>query len=219
MATGRLGSVADLYTLRTDELEALPRVGAKSAQNLMAALEESRHRPLGRLLFALGLRHVGERAAQTLAAHFGSIGRLARADEAALALVDDVGPATIESLRHWFGDEANVRLLDALAAGGVHAADLAYEPPSAAPPAAAEGPLSGREVVFTGRLGRPRAEAQEAAVRAGATVADRVTRRTGLLVVGQDAGSKRAKAEAMGVEVWDEDTFWRAIRPDQAGIV
>lgn len=212
LAAGRVASPADLYTLTAEELAALPRLGEKSADNLLAALEASRHRPLARLLFALGMRHVGARAAETLADHFRVVGRLAEADADRLEAVPDVGPATAASVREWFGDPANLALLDALAAAGVEAADrrrLPPEEPAEAP--AGDGPLAGREFVFTGRLRVPRAEAEAAARAAGALVGARVTRRTSVLVVGEGAGSKRARAQELGVEVHDEATFWREV--------
>jgi DNA ligase (NAD+) len=213
LKSGRVASPADLYTLTGEELAALPRLGEKSAENLLGALEESRHRPLSRLLYALGLRHVGARAAEVLSDHFGAVGRLAAADLESLEAVADVGPATSFSVREWFDGPDNLGLLDALAAGGVEAADRHRLPPQAAPePVSADGPLAGREFVFTGRLSVPRAEAEAAARAAGAAVAERVTRRTAVLVVGDGAGSKRERAQELGVEVYDEATFWRAAK-------
>jgi DNA ligase (NAD+) len=209
LASGRVRTAADLYTLTPDELARLPRMGAKSAANLAAALDASRSRPLSRLLFALGMRHVGERASAALAERFGSMGALAAAGEEELAAVPDVGPATAESVRAWFADPDNLALLDALAAAGVAAADRRAAPPAAAPPPT--GPLAGQEVVFTGRLSVPRTQAEAAARRAGAAVADRVTRRTTLLVAGEEAGAKLARARDLGVAVWDEAAFWAAV--------
>lgn len=212
LAAGRVVSPADLYTLTAEELAALPRLGEKSADNLLAALEASRHRPLARLLFALGMRHVGARAAEALANHFGVVGRLVEADADRLEAVPDVGPATSDSVREWFHDPANLALLDALAAAGVEAADRRRLPPEEpAEPPVHDGPLAGREFVFTGRLRVPRAEAEAAARAAGARVGERVTRRTSVLVAGEGAGMKRARAQDLGVVVYDEATFWREV--------
>jgi len=222
LASGRVRSFADLYTLTEEELAQLERLGAKSARNLVRAIDASRQRPLGRLLYALGLRHVGERAAQTLAEAFGAVGTLAAADAETLAAVPDVGPATAESIREWFDAPANRELLDALAAGGVVEADLRREPPardSSTVAAEQAGPLAGMEYVFTGRLSVPRAQAQEAARSAGARVADRVTGRTSVLVAGEGGGDKRERARQLGVEIVDEAGFWRRVGSGEAGIV
>lgn len=214
--SGRVGSPADLYTLAWDELRRLPRLGDKSAARLLAAIEESRHRPLARLLFALGIRHVGARAAEVLAARFGSLGDLLGADAEALLAVEDVGPATAASLRDWFSEPEHVALLDALAAAGVEAAERTRRAPQKAAdgsaPGAGAGTLQDLEIVFTGRLSVPRAQAEAAARAAGARVGERVTRRTSLLVAGEDAGSKRTRAQELGVVVEDEAAFWRRLR-------
>ncbi len=212
LASGRVTSPADLYTLTGEELAALPRLGEKSADNLLGALEASRHRPLARLLFALGMRHVGARAAEVLSERFRTVGRVAAAELETLEAVPDVGPATAASVRAWFDDANNLALLDALAAGGVDAADRRREPPpEPGEEAASAGPLAGREFVFTGRLSVPRAEAEAAARAAGATVGERVTRRTSVLVVGEGGGQKRERAQDLGVEVYDEAAFWRVV--------
>jgi DNA ligase (NAD+) len=179
-------------------------MGEKSALNLVAQLEASRGRPLHRLLFALGIRHVGERAARLLARHFGTLDALAaaaRADDAEerLTAVREVGPETAASLRRFFRSHAGTELLGRLAANG-----LALEEPveDRAPPA---GALAGKTVVLTGTL--PAMTREEATARleaAGARVASSVSRKTDFVVAGADAGSKLAKAQELKVPVLDE---------------
>jgi DNA ligase (NAD+) len=208
LARGLVRDAADLYALRHEDLASLERMGDKSAQNILQNIEESRHRPLDRLLFALGIRHVGQRAAQVLARTFGSLGAVAQASQEALQAVPEVGPVLAEAVRAYFADPENIELVRRLAARGVEAARLDAPPPKVA----AQGPLRGWELVFTGRLSVPREEAKARAEAAGATVADRVTRRTSALVAGEGGGQKREQAARLGIPVWDEETFWRRVR-------
>ncbi len=220
LSAGRVRTVADLYRLTREDLVRLERVGPKSAENLLAAIDTSRARPLRRLLFALGIRHVGERAAALLAGRFGSMRALEAARLEELKSVPEIGPAIAESVHAFFASDENRALVQALACLGVRAAYEEERPPAEGESQAARapqpgtedtsgegGPLRGLEIVFTGRLSRPRSEMQALAGSSGAEVADRVTRRTSVLVVGEDAGSKEARARELGVEIWDEATF------------
>jgi DNA ligase (NAD+) len=201
---GLVRDVSELYGLAAGALAGLERMGEKSALNLVAQLETSRSRPLHRLLFALGIRHVGERAAKLLARQFGTLDALAaaaRADdaEARLTAVREVGPETAASLARFFRSRAGTELLEQLARRGLN---LEEPEENRAPPA---GALAGRTVVLTGTL--PTLTRDEAAARleqAGARVASSVSRRTDFVVAGADAGSKLAKAQELGIPVLDE---------------
>ena len=201
---GLVRDVADLYGLDAERLAGLERMGDRSALNLVAQLEASRARPLHRLLFALGIRHVGERAARLLARHFGTLDALAaaaRADDAEerLTAVREVGPETAASLARFFHSHAGAELLRKLAA-----CRLALEEPeeNRARPA---GALAGKVVVLTGTLPTmTREEATERLEQAGARVASSVSRKTDYVVAGADAGSKLTRAQELGIPVLDE---------------
>ncbi len=201
---GFVRDVADLYDLDAERLAGLERMGEKSALNLVAQLAASRARPLHRLLFALGIRHVGERAAKLLARHFVALDALsaaARADDAAerLTAVHEIGPETASSLAYFFRSHAGTEVLARLAARGLRL----DEPGAEGPPRA--GALAGKAIVLTGTL--PTMTREEAAARleaAGARVASAVSRKTDYVVAGADAGSKLAKAQELGIPVLDQ---------------
>jgi DNA ligase (NAD+) len=203
---GRVETPSDLYTLTADELAALERMGPKSAANLVAALERSKRTTLPRFLFALGIRDVGEATALALATHFGRLEALESASVDEIEEVRDVGPVVAAHVHDFFAEERNRAVIAALRRGGV-----AW--PEAEPRrAAGEGPLAGETLVITGTLATmTRDEARDAARAAGATVTDSVSRKTTLLVVGAEAGSKLRKAEELGVPVIDEDEFRRRL--------
>ena len=203
---GRVETPADLYSLTADELAGLERMGPKSAANLVEALERSKHTTLPRFLFALGIRDVGESTALALATHFGRLEALESATLEAIQRVRDVGPVVAAHVRDFFDEVRNRKVIDALRRHGVRWPD--------AEPAAAggEGALSGETVVITGTLATmTRDEARDAARAAGATVTDSVSRKTTLLVVGAEAGSKLRKAQELGVAIVDEDEFRRRL--------
>ncbi len=201
---GLVRDVAGLYALEAPALAGLERMGEKSALNLVAQLDASRGRPLHRLLFALGIRHVGERAAKLLARHFGTLDALAAAAraedaEARLTAVREVGPETAASLVRFVRSPSGSELLNGLAACGLRLEEPVED---RAPPA---GALAGKVVVLTGTL--PSMTREEAAARleaAGARVASSVSRKTDFVVAGADAGSKLEKARELGVPVLDE---------------
>ncbi len=204
---GHVKDVADLYALEAGALAGLERMGGKSAANVVAQIAASRTRPLSRLLFALGIRQVGERAAKTLARHFHTLDRLVaeaqREDAAArMALLPDIGPETTASLLAFVRGAAGRALLDKLVAAGVR-----VDEPEAAP-LAADGPFAGKVVVLTGTLaGFSRDEAKARLEAAGARVSGSVSRKTDYVVAGADAGSKLDKARELGVAVLGEDEF------------
>ncbi len=199
-------SFADLYRLDVEAVAGLERMGAKSAANLLAAIDASRRQRLDRFIFALGIRHVGESAGRVLAKAFGSIEALARAGEEDLVDLDGIGPQMASSIRLFFEDEANVRLLGELAAAG-----LAPEPPEAP----TSDRLAGKTFVLTGTLSIPRKRAKEMIQAAGGNVASSLSAKTDFLVAGEAAGSKLRKAEELGVAVLDEEN-WRALLGETA---
>lgn len=208
---GLARDAADLYALRVDQLAELDRIAEKSAQNLVNALEESKGRGLARLLFALGIRHVGAGVARSLADHFGSMQALMEAalseDSQALEAVPDVGPKIAESLRAYFSREANRNLIERLQAAGVRMTKLDDTS------ADAGGPLAGKRVVITGTLASmSRKEAEEAVRQAGGLPTSSVSRNTDLVVAGEKAGSKLDKARELGIQVLDEPSFLQLLK-------
>jgi len=203
---GRVETPADLYSLTADELASLERMGAKSAANLVEALERSKSTTLARFLFALGIRDVGESTALALAIHFGRLEAIAGASAEEIEQVRDVGPVVAAHVRDFFAEERNRAVLAALRERGVSW-------PEGTPVRSVEsGPLSGETLVITGTLASmTRDQARDAARAAGATVTDSVSRKTTLLVAGAEAGSKLRKAQELGVTVVDEDEFKRRL--------
>ena len=194
---GRIRSLADVFGLSVDELAEYDRMGRKSAENLVTAIDQARKPTLGRLIFALGIRHVGETTARDLALHFGSIESLMAADLDALLAVSDVGPVVAGSILRFFAEPHNIEIVRALQAGGVE-------------PHAEEAPrtlgLAGKTFVLTGTLPVwSREQASAEIVSAGGKVSGSVSRKTNFVVAGEDAGSKLAKAQELGVTVLDED--------------
>jgi DNA ligase (NAD+) len=197
---GLLSDVASIYALAADDLSRLERWGEKSAANLLGEIERSKENDLSRLLFALGIRHVGEKAAATLARRFGSLDVLIAAGEEELQAVDEVGPNTAAAIRAWFSHPRHRELIEKLRSRGVNFLSRQRRP-------AAEGPLAGKTVVITGTL--PDVTREEAARRleaAGAKIAGSVSKKTGYVLAGEAAGSKLEKAKALGVPTvtWGE---------------
>jgi DNA ligase (NAD+) len=193
--TGLLRAPADLYRLEKAQLAALPRLGEKSAENLLAAIAATRERPLARLLFALGIRDVGEATARALAQHFGGIEALAAASVEELEVINDVGPVVAANVVNWFAEPANRALLQDLLA---HVAPVA-------PQRRAVQPLAGQTWVLTGALeSMSRDAAGERLARLGARVSGSVSKKTSQVVAGPGAGSKLDKATSLGVPVMDE---------------
>ena len=196
--SGLIKDVADLYSIRKQDLAALERMGEKSAQNVINAIERSKSRPLSRVIFALGIRHVGAETAELLASHFGSMDRLARASEEELLSVPTIGPKIAESIHLFFREEANLRVIDKLRRAGVRLQAEVAKPK--------ELPLAGQEFVVTGRLEAfTRSEAEARIKELGGAVGSSVTRKTTFLVVGADSGSKLEKARALGTRLLGEE--------------
>ena len=190
-----LHSVADLYCLDTQRLLGLERQAEKSVENLLNAIEASKSRPLFRLIFALGIRHVGINLAEALSQHYDSLDALAQADEEALGAIEGIGPKVANSVVTFFEDPHNRALIAQLRRHGL-------VPQEHAPRSA---PLSGKRFVFTGTLSRwSRAQAQEQVQRCGGSVSSSLSQKTDYLVVGANPGSKVGRARAWGVTVLDE---------------
>lgn len=208
--TGLVKTIADLYRLRVEDLTPLERMAEKSARNLVTAIDEAREPVLHRFIYALGIREVGEATAKALAGHFGSLEALMESDEEALLSVEDVGPVVAAHIRQFFREPHNQETLQDLRTAGV-------QWQTARRTARAESPLNGKKVVLTGTLsGMSRDEAKEALEALGAKVAGSVSAKTDYVVAGEAAGSKREKAEKLGVEILDEDAF-RALLAQRDG--
>lgn len=198
---GHVAALSDVYRLDEAGLAALDRMGEKSARNLLVSIERSRSVSLARFIFALGIRHVGEKTALDLARHFGSIERLRRASCEDLMQTPDVGPVVAASVQAFFAHPEQARIVDALVQ------ELSLPAPEPVPPPT-ELPLSGVTVVLTGTLASMgRDEASQRLTALGAKVSGSVSARTGFVVAGEEAGSKLDKARALGVRVIDEKEF------------
>jgi DNA ligase (NAD+) len=205
LARDLVKDIADLYHLDEATFAGLDRMGEKSAANLMGELALSKQRPLHRLLFALGIRHVGDRAARVLAASVGSIDALAEAKADALEAIPEVGPKTASAVTTFFEQQANRELLRRLAAAGVRMEAL---PEELRPPPAADSPFSGKIVVLTGTLpGMSREDAKARIEALGGRVSGSVSKKTDMVVAGEDAGSKLDKARDLGVRIVEPSEF------------
>lgn len=190
---------SDLYGLSVPQLEGLERMGEKSAANLVAELQRSRSTTLERLIYALGLRNVGETTARDLARHFGDLEPLAQASEEALLQVPDVGPVVARSIRQFFDEPHNRQVMKALVAAGVSWPKTEPAPRPSAP---------AKSFVLTGTLSGMTRDAARAAIEAkGHKVVGSVSKKTDFVVAGEDAGSKLERARALGVQVLDEKQF------------
>lgn len=195
---GLVESPADLFRLSRDGLAGLDRMGEKSADNLLGALERAKTTTLARFLFALGIREVGEATAAALANHFGSIDALAGADLAAVQRVPDVGPVVASRVVEFFAEARNRDVIERLQAAGVHW-------PAPRVSVSDEQPLAGLTFVLTGTLETlAREDAEEALRGLGAKATGSVSKKTHYLIAGRDAGSKLAKAQSLGVPILDE---------------
>ena len=201
IAEGLVSSYADVYKLTQERLETIDRMAEKSAANLIAQIERSKTREFWRVIYGLGIRHVGERGAQALAGAFGSMDALMAASKEQLQAVPDIGPVVAAAVREYLDQPQNRALIKELAAAG-----LKMDAPISA--ASAPGPLSGKTFVLTGTLATMSREAATEAIQArGGKVTGSVSKKTDHVVAGADPGSKLAKAEALGVSVLDEDAF------------
>lgn len=206
LAAGKIKNAADIFQLTLDDLLPLERMGQKSAQNVLDAIDKARTRPLGALLAALGIPYVGSRAGRLLAENFPSLQLLAAASKDDLLEVDDIGEIIAESVVNWFADPDNQQLLANLQAGGVQPQ---VEVVTAK---AADGPFVGKVVVLTGTLPTlTRNEAKAKLEAAGAKVTGSVSRKTDYVLAGAEAGSKLTKAQELGVAIIDEAEMLRML--------
>jgi DNA ligase (NAD+) len=196
---GMIKDVSDLYRLKADAIAGIERMGDKSADNLVKALEHSKKTSLSRFLFALGIRQVGETTAQTLARHFGTLEALMQADEEALIEVQDVGSVVAQSIVSFFKEKHNRDVVKKLLKAGIHW-------PQEKTPSKKSQTLAGKTFVLTGTLpNMSRNEAKEKLQGLGAKVSGSVSNKTDYVVVGADPGSKATKAEELGITMIDED--------------
>jgi DNA ligase (NAD+) len=196
---GLVRDFADLYRLTLDDLVGLERMAEKSGQNLLAQIEASKGRELRRLLYGLGIRFVGERAAMLLARHFGRIEALAAAPVEEMEVIYEIGPVVARSVRDWFDHEENQRLVARLQEAGVRTEEAGAASPTAQT-------LKGQQFVLTGALERmTRDEAKGAIEARGGRVTSSVSKKTTAVVVGKDPGSKAEKAAELGVRLLTED--------------
>lgn len=196
--TGLIEHVADLYSLKLEDVSALERMAEKSAQNMLDALNKSKTTSLARFLYALGIREVGEATAQMLANHYTTLEKIQAADLDGLQMVPDVGPIVAAHIITFFQQPHNLEVIDKLLDAGIHW-------PTVEVPAREEQPLAGKTVVLTGTLNSlARDEAKAHLRRLGAKVTGSVSLKTDLLIAGEAAGSKLAKAQELGIEVMDE---------------
>ena len=203
---GLVRDAADLYSLRKDDLLKLERMGEKSADNLLAALDESKKNELDKLLFALGIRHVGAKVARILATEFGSMEKLQQAQPEELAHIRDIGDKIAESAVTWLNVPANIDLVERLAAAGL---TMTFTPPASQE----DNPFFGKTLVFTGTMPTlGRAEAKTMAQDVGAKVSGSVSKKTDYVIAGAEAGSKLEKAQQLGVTVIDEAEFLRLLK-------
>lgn len=203
---GLVRDAADLYSLRKEDLLNLERMGEKSADNLLAALAESKKNELDKLLFALGIRHVGAKVARILATEFGSMEKLQQAQPEELAQIRDIGDKIAESAVTWLNVPANIDLVERLAAAGL---TMTFTPPASQE----DNPFFGKTLVFTGTMPTlGRAEAKTMAQDVGAKVSGSVSKKTDYVIAGAEAGSKLEKAQQLGVTVIDEAEFLRLLK-------
>ncbi|NBJ69374.1 MULTISPECIES: NAD-dependent DNA ligase LigA [Clostridia] len=201
-------TIADIYRLEKAELLELERMGEKSVTNLLAAIEASKANSLERLLFGLGIRFVGAKAAKTLAMEFGTMEKLQQATYDDLLAINEIGEKMADSIVQYFQEQQVIELLDELRALGVNMTYLGARPSEAAK----TSPFHGKTVVLTGKMDiYTRTEAKELIESLGGNVTGSVSKKTDLVIAGEDAGSKLEKAEKLGIDVWNESQFQQAI--------
>ena len=196
---GLVHNVADLYYLKKDELAALEGLGEKSAENILASLEKSKSKSLASLLTALGIRHIGEKAARGLALHFGSVEALMNADAEALCSVPDIGPESAASVINYFSEPSNREIMKRLEDAGVNTVMKSD---------VIDDSLAGKTLVVTGTMRTMKRDEIEALIRShGGKAAGSVSKKTDYLIAGEAAGSKLTKAQSLGVTVLTEEEF------------
>lgn len=204
IAADKIRDVADLYSLSKEDLFAMVRMGDTLAEKLLRSIEASKHQPLSRLLFALGIRHVGRSTARILAKRFASLDELAQCDRERLTAIHEIGDKVAESLIDYLQSPDKVMLLTKLRAAGVEPGDEAV--------IQQDGTLTGKTFVITGTLAKwSRKEAEELVEKLGGRAAGSVSKKTDYVLAGENAGSKLEKAQKLGIAILDEDAFARLI--------
>ena len=202
---GLIKDPADIYSLTKDKLVAIERMGSVLADKILKNIEAAKGRNLNRLLFALGIRHVGGEVAQVLAAHFHTLDALMEASAEDIRNVEGIGPKIADSIYAYFRDPQKRAIIEKLRKADVN---FDYRRPKRV-----EGPLGGESFVFTGTLASmPRGKAESLVASLGGEAGNSVTRKTTYLVAGADPGSKIQKAESYGITMLDEDSFLRLLR-------
>lgn len=201
-----IASAADLYQLRAEQIQPLERMGEKSTQNLIQAIQDSKSRDLSRLLFALGIRHIGQKAAKILAAEFGTLDAILQADEEHLTAVRDIGATMAQSIIQWRQQEQSQHLIAALREAGVN---------FTGEQTVKSDKLSGKTIVLTGTLLLfTRKQATELIESLGGRAAGSVSKKTSMVVAGENAGSKLKKANDLGIPILTEKEFQALIQED-----
>ncbi len=206
-----IGDAADLYRLDLETVSGLDRMAEKSASNLLREIEKSKKTTFARFLYALGIRHVGESTARSLAEHFGSLDNLKQATEEQLLEVEDIGPVVASSIKQFFTDDRNLKLVEKLQNVGIHWPEHEMkEKPE-------QLPLQNRKFVLTGTLPSLTREAAAEIIRnMGGKVSSSVSRNTDYVLAGSEAGSKLAKAQELGVRIINEDEFLKLVNNDKS---
>ncbi len=201
---GKINDVADLYLLSKEDMFAMGRMGETLAEKLVLSISASKTQPLSRLLFGLGIRHVGKNTAKILARHFASLDKLAKCNIEQLIAIHEIGDKVAQSIVDYFGNPEKILLLEKLHQTGVK--------PQEEVVVEQDGPLTGKIFVITGTLSKwSRKEAEELVEKAGGRASGSVSKKTDYVLAGENAGSKLAKAEELGVEVLDEASFARLV--------
>ncbi len=204
LAQGHIRSAADLYYLKAEDIAAMEKMGEKSAANLLAALEKSKQNQLSRLLFAFGIRHVGQKVAKTIAERYGSLDAIIGASTEELTEIRDVGEAIAASLRSWLDNEQNRRFIERLREAGVNMTETVVR---------RDDRFAGKTFVLTGTLPDYTREQAAAIIESfGGKVTSSVSKKTSIVLAGEDAGSKLVKAQRLGVEIIDQRQFDEMIK-------
>ena len=204
-----VADVADLYKLTEEELLTLDKIKEKSANNILTAIDNSKDNSVERLIFGLGIRHVGAKAAKILAEHFGDLETLSRSDYESIIALDTIGDIIADSVVTYFSNEEVHELMNELKQAGVN---FEYKGLRSTQLQEVESPFKEKTVVLTGKLTRlTREEAKETIENLGGKVTGSVSKKTDIVVAGEDAGSKLTKAQELGIEVWTEDQMADAL--------
>jgi DNA ligase (NAD+) len=202
---GLVKDAADLYYLKKEQLVELEKMGEKSAANIINAINASKDRPLARAIYALGIRHIGEEMAETLAFEFHNIDALVKASRERLMEISAIGPKIADSVAAFFSQKENLDIIRRLREAGVKLEEKAV--------VKRDLPLSGKEFVVTGRLDHFSRQQAETKIRElGGAAKDNVTRKTDYVIVGADPGSKLARATELGIKTIDEQQFMDLLR-------